>query len=254
MKGGGMKRLCLIVLFLWISVGLFGYVVYLKDGSTYMAKKPYKVDGKYALITLQNNSVIQVELSLIDVTKTKKYNQKGITDVEVIDLGGTASGSPQGGEKRVSGLGDLATKKPGQTSLGNISVKNKGVNVREGSGTAEVKKIPFKNEALARSFSMLFENQNLFQYRLLQGKSSTSMRVEMTTDNEDEVFRTVSVIAKRLSEAVNSDRENLDRVELFMATSTGAPAGRFLITYDLAAQLAKGEITVENFFVQNVIF
>ncbi|HPR64595.1 MAG TPA: hypothetical protein PK014_10270 [Thermoanaerobaculia bacterium] len=247
-----MKQLTLLVLVFFFCVSLFGYVVYLKDGSTYMAREKYMVEGDYAIITLQNGSVIKVKMNLIDVKKTDDYNAKGLTSGEVIELGTSGSSSTTTDKPRVSPLSDLAKRKPAKDMFGSGS--SDSVDIREGSGQAEGSKVPFRDEGISRSFVVLFENQNLFQYRIYQGRKSTSMRVEMTTDNENEVFRTVSSVAKKLNEYVKTSNKKLDQVELFMATSAGAPAGRFIITPESASELANGKVTVEAFFVQNVIF
>ena len=245
-----MKRILLTsILIVGLTPILLGYVVYLRDGSTYMARDKYRVEGDSAIITLQNGTVIKVKLSLIDVKKTREYNAKGITSGEVIALGRHGAGNDDG-KKKASTLGSLITRKSTNGKFG----KKPNVDLRRGDTKKKNRNTPFKDVALTRSLTILFENQNLFQYKIFQGSGPRALRVEMITDNENEVFKTLSSVARKLTEYYHKDPSIADRVELFMATSAGAPAGRFIIDAEQAQALTDGKITVESFYVENVIF
>jgi len=254
MKGVNMKQIGMVFIVLFLSATLFGYVIYLKDGSTYVAKEKYKVDGEWAIITLQNNTVIRVKLNLIDVKKTQEYSERGLTGGEVIEMVQPQRDDKPSDSRRVSPMGDLATRSPRQTDFGAPSARGEGIDIRSGSGVKESDKVPFNNKNIASFFSKNFENQNLFQYRIYQGLKPSSMRLEVTTDNESEVFKTITTVARSLSDIKKRMAGSLDQVELFMVTSTGAPAGRFIVDTNKAEELADKKIKVESFYVQHVIF
>src|SRR5512141_466832 len=52
------------------------YNIKLKDGSIIFARARYEVKGNKAIITLQNGTVTQIDLSTIDVAGTEQYNKE----------------------------------------------------------------------------------------------------------------------------------------------------------------------------------
>src|SRR5262249_26170851 len=57
------------------SAVAMAYNVKLKDGSIIFARSKYEVKGTKAIITLQNGTVTQIDLSTIDVPATEQYNK-----------------------------------------------------------------------------------------------------------------------------------------------------------------------------------
>ena len=51
----------------------FAYNIKLKDGSIIFARSRYEVKGTKAIITLQNGTITQIDLSTIDVEGTEQY-------------------------------------------------------------------------------------------------------------------------------------------------------------------------------------
>ena len=73
-----MKRFLCAILILGLSPMLAAYVIYLKDGSTYMARSKYTVENGKALITLTNGTIIAVDLGLVDAGRTESANKAGL--------------------------------------------------------------------------------------------------------------------------------------------------------------------------------
>ena len=86
--------------------------------------------------------------------------------------------------------------------------------------------------------------------RITQAGAGT-IRVQAVTDNETVVFGALVGTARGLKEARTAGRL-VEQVELFMATSAGENAGRFLITPEAADSLLNGTVPPARFFVANV--
>ena len=107
---------------------------------------------------------------------------------------------------------------------------------------------------MRRAFGKIFENVNLFEYRIVQGTTPDSVRILMTTDNEKDIFNALTASVKVMAELNDLGKTNAARLEMFLSTTSGAAAGRFSITLDAARNLAQGKVAVEQFFVDQVIF
>src|SRR5512141_1829209 len=57
------------------SAVALAYNIKLKDGSIIFARSKYEVKGEKAIITMQNGTVTQIDLSSIDIPGTEQYNK-----------------------------------------------------------------------------------------------------------------------------------------------------------------------------------
>jgi len=230
--------------FLAFSAALFPYIIYLKDGSTYQAREKYRVDRGMAIITLANGTVISVDAELIDTAKTEQANKSGI-DAEVI-TDGTSPAVPT--QPKVTSLGQIA-KGGGELSspstLGTTTAK---------PAAGKSKEAEFSDESVRRAFAKIFENVNLFEYKIIQGSTPSTVRINMTTDNEKDVFNALTASARVMNELRELKKQSVTALELYLSTTSGAAAGRFTFDMTAAKSLAEGETTVEQFFVTQVLF
>jgi len=241
-----MKRFFLFLIILGLSAILLPYVIYLKDGSTYQAKEKYRIDKGMAIITLTNGTVISVDARLIDVPKTDQVNKSGMDADIILDTGGTAN---QTSSPKPTSLGQIA-KGAGAlsspTSLGAGNVKS--------AGPGKSKETEFSDESVRRAFAKIFENVNLFEYKIVQGSSASTVRINMTTDNEKDVFNALTASARVMNELKDLNKTGVTALELYLSTTSGAAAGRFSFGLDAAKTLAEGGIPVEQFFIEQVLF
>lgn len=241
-----MKRFFLFLIILGLSGILLPYVIYLKDGSTYQAKEKYRVDKGMAIITLTNGTVISVDLQLVDAARTEQANKSGIDADAILDTGTSGQSSPP-------------RNKP--TSLGQIAKQGGALNSPSSLGTSTAKpttgkstEVEFADESVRRAFTKIFENVNLFEYKIVQGSTPSTVRINMTTDNEKDVFNALTASAKVMNELRDLKKQNVTALELYFATTSGAAAGRFSFGLDAAKNLAEGQVPVEQFFVDQVLF
>jgi hypothetical protein len=86
--------------------------------------------------------------------------------------------------------------------------------------------------------------------RITQAGAGT-IRVQAVTDGEANVFGALVGTARGLKEARTAGRL-VEHVELFMATSAGENAGKFVISPENADDLLNGTVPPAKFFVANV--
>lgn len=100
------------------------------------------------------------------------------------------------------------------------------------------------------AFLRAYQSASVRGARITQAGAGT-IRVQAVTDNETVVFGALVGTARGLKEARTAGRL-VEQVELFMATSAGENAGRFLITPEAADSLLNGTVPPARFFVANV--
>jgi len=245
-----MKRFLCAILILGLSPMLAAYVIYLKDGSTYMARSKYTVENGKALITLTNGTIIAVDLGLVDAGRTESANKAGLdTDGILPSVGSstiiTSTPTRPTLSSIAKGSGSLSTPKANSTGNGKASTSTSDHKEHEAD---------FSDDSVRRAFGKIFENVNLFEYRIVQGSTPDSVRIVMTTDNEKDIFNALTASAKVMAELNDLGKTNAARLEMYLTTTSGAAAGRFSITLEAARSLAQGKVSVEQFFVDQVIF
>jgi len=248
-----MKRILAILLMLGASSLLLSYVIYFKDGSTVMAKALYKVENGKAIVTLMNGSVVAYDIKLIDIARTDKINKAGLdTDGVLTSVGQGASktDTPQRQSLGSIAKGAGALTAPTGLTSGNAKVASSSASPSQGKD----KESEFSDEGVRRAFAKIFENVNLFEYKIVQGSTPDTIRIIMTTDNEKDVFNSLTASAKVIAELYDLGKKNVANLELFLTTTSGAAAGRFSISVETARTLAEGKVPVEQFFVDQVLF
>jgi hypothetical protein len=100
------------------------------------------------------------------------------------------------------------------------------------------------------AFLRAYQSASVRGARITQGGAGT-IRVQAVTDAEAIVFGAIVGTARGLKEARTAGRL-VDQVELYMATSAGENAGKFVITPEDADSLLNGTIPPAKFFVANV--
>ncbi|MFN2442095.1 MAG: hypothetical protein ABR517_05380 [Thermoanaerobaculia bacterium] len=216
------------------------YIVVLRDGRRYVAKEKYKVQDGKALIALTSGQTMQVDVSSIDQAASEAATRSGLGDVKVLQTVPTQDAAPSGPSR--PSLGSLATiRRPEQRSTSSTSPT-------DGIGTPSTPGARL-DPGLAAKFTAAFENVGLFE-RSLEMRTDTVLRIDVTADNEDHVFKAISATSFIYANVPS----NLETVELFMRTSTGGSSGRFQMTKEQALALANQKVEWYDYFIRNVLY
>ncbi|MGZ8711092.1 MAG: hypothetical protein ACXW28_12795, partial [Thermoanaerobaculia bacterium] len=102
-------------------------------------------------------------------------------------------------------------------------------------------------------FERAYENGGIYEHKL--SGTNRSVRVELTADNEDKVFNAISATAFLVARnAGMTGGQQIDMVELFMKTTNGGAAGRFMINRTDADAINNKTMTLQEYFVRKVLY
>lgn len=231
------------------------YIVVLTNGAKYVATEKWTVQNGKAIIKLKNGQSLQLDPSLIDAAKSEAAtkNPMGNLNVLGVEAAPTAPRAQQG-----PSLGDItklrrqqqqspppvtaapATRQPGGRAGGAAPTTSPST----GAGVG--------NDVLSK-FTAAYENVGLYEYTVTSSAPNT-VRAEVTADNEQKVFNAISASSFVMSRSPAVTGTRIDLVELFMKTTNGGAAGRFLMSREDAEAIDKKQISPENYFVAKVIF
>jgi len=226
---------------IFAAPALFAYNVRLKDGSIIFARTKYEVKGKKAIITLQNGTVTQIDLDLIDVPGTEQYNRDNPGNVIAI----------QPGEPRPANI-PLVTPRPTTSLQDVIRQRHMRLEVRKTPGSAEQGDSGSglqPDMGVEAAFRRVFDGAAITQYRLTNSRGK--QRLLATANSEEAVFNTLSATARTLSEL--AEKGKVIAVEITLTTAAGDAAGSFVMTTEQARLIVNGSMAVADYFVRNVI-
>ena len=114
---------------------------------------------------------------------------------------------------------------------------------------------PYHDERVDQAFSRIFDEKKLYIYRTSAGTQPSFFFVQTLTDSQREVFHALKIVADAYSLIHRLEPDIAPTaVELQMIQTTGKAAGTFRITTEMAAELAENRTTIEQFYVNHVIF
>lgn len=233
-----------VALFL-ASGSALAYVVKLKDGSLVFARLKYEVKGTKAIITLENGTVTQIDLSRVDVPGTEEYNRKYSGNVIALDTPdqkvlNVPSSAPPPPPRLQDMIREKRTKQPLEPgATGAAAVGPSG----EAASWSAVEPL------LKASFDQILQGAGIPQYRLTNFRGK--VRLIATANSEEAVFNTLSAAARALADLAT--RGKAVPVEIILTTSSNQSGGTFEMTPDQARQIVNGGLPVAEYFVQNVI-
>lgn len=238
------KSLWLSVLTLLVASQLSAaYIVVLKDGTQYKAKKRWTVSAGKALLELETGNVLQLDPNMIDVAKTNEVNKLGLGDVKVL---GQETRSP-GASQTDSSLGaTLKLRKPAGTTPPATPAQSASTPVPATRGAG----LGFD---VISKFEAAYENVGIFEHRVVS-EAPGKLRADLIADNEDRVFGAITATAFFMIGVPRSTGAAIESVELYMRTTTGMPAGRFQMTSADAEAINSKKLTPAAYFVQKVLY
>jgi len=237
-----MKKILLILAAaLLVCPHLFAYWVVLKDGSKYDAVDKPVITGNRVTIKLKSGQTIVLAADAIDLAKSE----------EVTRLGG---GQLLGVEQRVTPTGKPASSLGSQIKLRRPEQQQTApVAAAPAAPTG-----PTLGAEVLDKFERAYENVGIFEHKITS-TGPHELRADLTVDNEDKVFNTISATAFLIIKNAGLPNVTIGEVDLFMKMTNGGTAGRFKMTRDDANALYLGgnapdRTKLQQYFVSRVLF
>lgn len=230
------------------------YIVVLKGGQQYKAKAKWTISNGKAIVQLENGQTLQLDPNDIDVAKSERTTKLGLGDVSMLET--QAAPTP--------------TNKPQAPSLGSqVKLRNLGGTTaapappkKSSYGAPSEVVVPVTGPKLSdeaiEKFDRAYENVGVFEKKLF-ATGPNSLRADLTTDNEDKVFNTISATSFLIVRNAGVANVRIDSVEIFMKTTTGGSAGRFKMSREEAEALekipaAQREPALHDYYIRKVMF
>lgn len=239
------KSALAFLLFALVATNSFAvYVVVLKDGTRYRARDRWTIVSGKAMIVLESGTTLQIDPSMIDGAATQSANASQYGDARVLATGPAPTQKapePSLGSLRTRGL-DLKNE-----NKANTGVTGSGGTIRETPGSGRL------GADVVSRFEAAYENMALYQRRV-SPNGATSLRVEIVTDNEDQVFKAISATSYVMAKLPGVTGSRVDSVELVMTTLRGGSAGRFQMTLPDAQAIESKKLSWSQYYVSKVLF
>lgn len=257
------RSILLLIALVLAGAPAFAYTIYLKDGSKLVAREKYLVDGDRAIITLPNGTRTSLALAEIDVPRSDQANKSNYGDAMVLEGGSVKELSRDDIPQRQQTLGDLIAR--GEASARALPETRRAAPARPTTERARpaapssvdfrrLPLTPWSQEELTQEIKRFFLAEGLDDVRIWAGTSPDRPLVEVITDSEASVFGALRAAAASLTEVHSTHASEVALLELLMVTSAGERAGQFVLTPQMAADLASDGVEVSAFFVHNVQF
>jgi hypothetical protein len=217
------------------------YWVVMKDGTRYEARAKWTMSNGKAMITLVNGGVLALDPGNIDVAKSEEMTRLGgasFMGVEQQNGAPAAKGSTLGESIRLRKL------PPSQPSAAPPPPPTDTTAIAPGAGLGA---------DVINKFERAFENVGIFEHKLIS-TGPHSLRADLTADNEDKVFNTLTATSFLMTHNAGIPGTQIDAVDLFLKTTTGGAAGRFHVTSDDAKAIDSKTITPQSYFILKVLF
>lgn len=246
-----------------VASPLAAYVIYLKDGSKLLAKEKYSVEGERAIITLPNGTQTFLDVAEIDVPRTEEANRAGYDSAVEIDAGQTVTvdrGTPPPPEQKR--LGDLISERGARTrALPQAQRESPEETVdtlpRTPGGWVDLRALPrrpYADPQVAAALEPLLTTKTGQPVQVFQGTRPGRPFVEITTGSEAAVFRALEASAQAVMEIHDRFGDEVEALEVLMITAHGERGGQFVLTPEMAADLAADRVEISSFFLSHVEF
>jgi len=228
-----------------------GYVVILKSGHKIRCKEAMAVEGDVAIITLSTGTISSYPISQIDLIETERYNQQGLGDaVEIEELAVYGDGFPTPTPRASLGtfvtLDSMERNPELKTTMAPTPTPTPGIRIQT---------YPYHDERVTRAFEKIFADEKLYLFHTSGGTEQDFFFVQAVTDSEAQVFHALQTVCQAFYLIRQADPEIAPKmVELQMVQTSRRAAGTFRITPEDAKALLEGSISVQNFYIRNVIF
>lgn len=229
------------------------YTVYLKDGSSLQASRPYTVEGETAIIILENGTRAAMPLAEIDVERTKRSNQGGLSGAKVLQDG------------RFVELEETPREAPARETLGTMISSGRATATAaphdEPDTTAEAATgersepalRPYSDEALTEAIHKAFAELQVEEMEVFQGAGGAPL-LQVVADSESSLFRGLRVAARVLVAVRAARPGEVPAFDLHFLTPQGQEGGSFRMTPEQAEALDSRSLEPSEYYVRNVQF
>ncbi len=231
------------------------YLLIMKDGTRIETAEKPVVQGRNYVFQDKLGARKMVAISEVDPARTEAANKENYRDAYILGQpepmkreSATAAKAPslseyirQNRKSQIEAPPVSAPAVPGEAPAA-----PRGASRTESAAAPSTILDPIVQESFLRAY----QSAAVRGTRITQGGGGT-IRVQAITDTEAVVLGALVATARGLKEARTAGRL-VEKVELFMATSAGATAGRFSFTPEDADALLNGTIPPAKFFVANV--
>ena len=229
---------------LLLATAADAYTVFLKDGGSIVAARPYEIEGEYALIETPSGATTRVPLEQVDVARTREYNQRDYGNALVIE--GRSGPDLESADPRT--LDELLQQRrlaPPEEEAGRRLPKTSAGYV----DLTALRRQPL-DAGVADGLRSALRAEGLSEFGLHRGSSDARVLVELITNDQDAVFE--GLVA--LSRAFERLGPGVEVLEVLMITNRRARAGQFAIDAENAPLLAQRRVSPADFFVTYVQF
>ncbi|HZF11506.1 MAG TPA: hypothetical protein VFE33_22175 [Thermoanaerobaculia bacterium] len=262
-----LRRSLLTVLTLLSVSPLFAYTIFLKDGSSIQSKEKYTISGDRAVIILPNGTETFVPAKKIDVARTDQANVNDYGSAVVIDDTHQAPQQAQPAPAPKKTLADLIQNKTavprplpqarrethngtnGASAVPGVLSKTKAGFLDLSTATRK----PFAQADVITELQQFFHSQGVEEVEIYQGTSGDRPLIEVTTNSEGAVFRSLAVGATALLR-LRDKHPGIGSCELLLMTPGKERAGQFVLTPQLAADIVSKNVEVSAFYLDHVQF
>ena len=238
------------------------YTIYLKDGSRLIAKEKHRLEDGKAIIVLQNGTRTFIEASEIDITRTEQANLGDYGTALVLEDGQLVEAQIRPTQQKAQRLTDVASK-PESGALTRPQSRRQTASApdvsqqRNETGTVDLTtfpRAPFSEMEVSAEATRFLRTLGVESVQMYEGSDGTRAFLEITTNSEAAVFRTLDATADTLLHLINRFPDRIQSLEILMFTSDRERAGQFHITREVAVALADKEMDTSEFFIQHVQF
>lgn len=245
-----------------VSGPLLAYTVYLKDGSTLLARTKYEIRGSKAIITLQNGTQTFIEASELDIPRCERLNQVDYGAALILEDGRFQHRKVTKNPPRQETLVDLARRTratashapTNQSQNSNSGSKDPSKTIAGYDNLYSLSRTPYRNLNVADEIRNIFMEQNLEGISLSQGTSADRPLLAVTANSEGSVFHSLRTAAAALLQTSRNYPNDIRALELILSTNSQQKSGQFVLTPELASELLAKDTDISTFFVEHVQF
>ena len=229
------------------------YLIILKDGTRIESADKPVAQGRNYLFRDKLGARKMIAIAEVDPAKTEAANKENFRDAYILGEpepirkeSESAAKAPSLSEYiKQNRKADISAPPPATPGIPAAAPAPREVERSAGPGPGGV-----LDPTVQGAFLRAYESASVRGARVSQGGPGT-IRVQAVTDGEAIVFGALVGTARGIKESRAAGRA-IDRVELYMSTSAGENAGKFLISAEDADALLNGTTPPAKFFVANV--
>ncbi|HVR07594.1 MAG TPA: hypothetical protein VMW75_06055 [Thermoanaerobaculia bacterium] len=255
-----LRRAAAALLLVLCAGPLAAYTIWLKDGTSIIARGKYEVKNGKAIITLQNGEQSFLDASQIDAARTEAANRG--KDYNTTELGNTrvvpGQDTPPPPDRSLSDL--VQSHRPSTRQLPTAKRASEaapGQQVRSKAGYLDLERlqhVPYARSEITADLQQFFRSQGLDEIEIWNGSQPDRVLIEVTTASEASVFQGLTAGANALLRERDRFPQAVAAFEMVLKTPARERAGQFVLTPETATALVAKKIEPPAFFVANVQF